>query len=84
MSNSVKRKLNFKKATGNNMTNDQMYAQIKNKVSGLEKKLQIGIEKRKKYKFILNRINTEIEYLESQIQEGKSTLKNFNNIKIKK
>ena len=49
MSNSVKRKLNFKKATGNNMTNDQMYAQIKNKVSGLEKKLQMGIEKRKKY-----------------------------------
>lgn len=84
MSNSVKRKLNFKKATGNNMTNDQMYAQIKNKVSGLEKKLQIGIEKRKKYKFILNRINTEIEYLESQIQEGKSTLKNFNNINADK
>tara|TARA_B100000287_G_scaffold232590_1_gene218990 strand:+ start:135 stop:413 length:279 start_codon:yes stop_codon:yes gene_type:complete len=84
MSNSVKRKLNFKKATGNNMTNDQMYAQIKNKVSGLEKKLQIGIEKRKKYKFILNRINTEIEYLESQIQEGKSTLKNFNNINAEK
>ncbi len=84
MSNSVKRKLNFKKATGNNMTNDQMYAQIENKVSGLEKKLQIGIEKRKKYKFILNRINTEIEYLESQIQEGKSTLKNFNNINADK
>ena len=84
MSNSVKRKLNFKKATGNNMTNDQMYAQIKNKVSGLKKKLQIGIEKRKKYKFILNSINTEIEDLESQIQEGESTLKNFNNIKIKK
>ena len=84
MSNSVKRKLNFKKATGNNMTNDQMYAQIKNKVSGLEKKLQIGIEKRKKYEFILNRINTEIEYLESQIQEGKSTLKNFNNINADK
>ena len=84
MSNSVKRKLNFKKATGNNMTNDQMYAQIKNKVSGLEKKLQIGIEKRKKYKFILNRINTKIEDLKSQIQEGESTLKNFNNIKIKK
>ena len=84
MSNSVKRKLNFKKATGNNMTNDQMYAQIKNKVSGLEKKLQMGIEKRKKYKFILNRINTEIEYLESQIQEGKSTLKNFNNINADK
>jgi len=84
MSNSVKRKLNFKKATGNNMTNDQMYAQIKNKVSGLEKKLQIGIEKRKKYKFILNSINTEIEYLESQIQEGKSTLKNFNNINADK
>jgi len=84
MSNSVKRKLNFKKATGNNMTNDQMYAQIKNKVSGLEKKLQMGIEKRKKYKFILNSINTKIEDLESQIQEGKSTLKNFNNIKIKK
>ena len=84
MSNSVKRKLNFKKATGNNMTNDQMYAQIKNKVSGLEKKLQIGIEKRKKYKFILNNINTEIEYLESQIQEGKSTLKNFNNINADK
>jgi len=84
MSNSVKRKLNFKKATGNNMTNDQIYAQIKNKVSGLEKKLQIGIEKRKKYKFILNRINTEIEYLESQIQEGKSTLKNFNNINADK
>ena len=84
MSNSVKRKLNFKKATGNNMTNDQMYAQIKNEVSGLEKKLQIGIEKRKKYKFILNRINTEIEYLESQIQEGKSTLKNFNNINADK
>ena len=84
MSNSVKRKLNFKKATGNNMTNDQMYAQIKNKVSGLEKKLQIGIEKRKKYKFILNSINTEIEYLESQIQEGKSTLKNFNNINAEK
>ena len=84
MSNSVKRKLNFKKATGNNMTNDQMYAQIKNKVSGLEKKLQMGIEKRKKYKFILNSINTEIEYLESQIQEGKSTLKNFNNINADK
>jgi len=84
MSNSVKRKLIFKKATGNNMTNDQMYAQIKNKVSGLEKKLQIGIEKRKKYKFILNSINTEIEYLESQIQEGKSTLKNFNNINADK
>jgi len=84
MSNSVKRKLNFKKATGNNMTNDQIYAQIKNKVSGLEKKLQIGIEKRKKYKFILNSINTEIEYLESQIQEGKSTLKNFNNINADK
>ena len=84
MSNSVKRKLNFKKATGNNMTNDQMYAQIKNKVSGLEKKLQIGIEKRKKYKFILNSINTEIEYLESQIQEGKSTLKNLNNINADK
>jgi len=84
MSNSVKRKLNFKKATGNNMTNDQMYAQIKNKVSGLEKKLQIGIEKRKKYKFILNRINTKIEYLESRIQEGKSTLKNFNNINADK
>ena len=84
MSNSVKRKLNFKKATGNNMTNDQMYAQIKNEVSGLEKKLQIGIEKRKKYKFILNRINTEIEYLESQIQEGKSTLKNLNNINADK
>ena len=84
MSNSVKRKLIFKKATGNNMTNDQMYAQIKNKVSGLEKKLQIGIEKRKKYKFILNRINTEIEYLESRIQEGKSTLKNFNNINADK
>ena len=84
MSNSVKRKLNFKKATGNNMTNDQMYAQIKNKVSGLEKKLQIGIEKRKTYKFILNSINTEIEYLESQIQEGKSTLKNFNNINADK
>ena len=84
MSNSVKRKLNFKKATGNNMTNDQMYAQIKNKVSGLKKELQIGIEKRKKYKFILNRINTEIEYLESQIQEGKSTLKNFNNINADK
>ena len=84
MSNSVKRKLNFKKATGNNMTNDQMYAQIKNKVSGLEKKLQMGIEKRKKYKFILNSINTKIEDLESQIQEGKSPLKNFNNIKIKK
>ena len=43
MSNSVKRKLIFKKASGNNMTNDQMYAQIKNKVSGLEKKLQMGI-----------------------------------------
>lgn len=91
MSNSVKRKLNFKKATGNNMTNDQMYAQIKNKVSGYEKKLQIGIEKRKKYekkiqmnKFTLNRINTEIEYLESQIQEGKSTLKNLNNINADK
>tara|TARA_B100001559_G_scaffold259487_1_gene224123 strand:- start:1278 stop:1556 length:279 start_codon:yes stop_codon:yes gene_type:complete len=84
MSNSVKRKLIFKKATGNNMTNDQMYTQIKNKVSGLEKKLQIGIEKRKKYKFILNSINTEIEYLESQIQEGKSTLKNFNNINANK
>jgi len=84
MSNSVKRKLIFKKATGNNMTNAQMYAQIKNKVSGYEKKLQIGIEKRKKYKFILNRINTEIEYLESQIQEGKSTLKNFNNINANK
>tara|TARA_X000000368_G_scaffold374450_1_gene326139 strand:- start:1747 stop:2025 length:279 start_codon:yes stop_codon:yes gene_type:complete len=84
MSNSVKRKLIFKKATGNNMTNDQVYAQIKNKVSGLEKKLQIGIEKRKKYKFILNSINTEIEYLESQIQEGKSTLKNFNNINANK
>ena len=84
MSNSVKRKLIFKKATGNNMTNDQMYAQIKNKVSGYEKKLQIGIEKRKKYKFILNRINTEIEYLESQIQEGKSTLKNLNNINADK
>ncbi len=91
MSNSVKRKLNFKKAIGNNMTNDQMYAQIKNKVSGYEKKLQIGIEKRKKYekkiqmnKFTLNRINTEIEYLESQIQEGKSTLKNFNNINADK
>tara|TARA_B100000427_G_scaffold104430_1_gene86477 strand:+ start:3326 stop:3580 length:255 start_codon:yes stop_codon:yes gene_type:complete len=84
MSNSVKRKLNFKKATGNNMTNDQMYAQIKNKVSGLEKKLQIGIEKRKKYKFTLNSINTKIEDLKSQIQEGESTLKNFNNIKIKK
>ena len=91
MSNSVKRKLIFKKATGNNMTNDQMYAQIKNKVSGYEKKLQIGIEKRKKYekkiqmnKFTLNRINTEIEYLESQIQEGKSTMKNFNNINANK
>ncbi len=84
MSNSVKRKLNFKKATGNNMTNDQMYAQIKNKVSGLEKKLQMGIEKRKKYKFILNSINTKIEDLESQIQEGKSTLKNFNNINADK
>ena len=84
MSNSVKRKLNFKKATGNNMTNDQMYAQIKNKVSGLEKKLQIGIEKRKKFKFILNSINTKIEDLESQIQEGKSTLKNFNNINADK
>ena len=84
MSNSVKRKLIFKKATGNNMTNDQMYAQIKNKVSGLEKKLQMGTEKRKKYKFILNSINTEIEYLESQIQEGKSTLKNFNNINADK
>ena len=84
MSNSVKRKLIFKKATGNNMTNDQMYAQIKNKVSGLEKKLQMGIEKRKKYKFILNSINTKIEDLESQIQEGKSTLKNFNNINADK
>jgi hypothetical protein len=84
MSNSVKRKLIFKKATGNNMTNDQMYAQIKNKVSGLEKKLQMGIEKRKKYKFILNSINTEIEYLESQIQEGKSALKEFNNINANK
>ena len=61
-----------------------MYAQIKNKVSGLEKKLQMGIEKRKKYKFILNSINTEIEYLESQIQEGKSALKEFNNINANK
>ena len=84
MSNSVKRKLIFKKATGNNMTNDQMYTQIKNKVSGLEKKLQMGTEKRKKYKFILNSINTEIEYLESQIQEGKSALKEFNNINANK
>lgn len=44
----------------------------------------MGIEKRKKYKFILNSINTEIEYLESQIQEGKSALKEFNNINANK
>ena len=81
MSNSVKRKLIFKKATGNNMTNDQMYAQIKNKVSGLEKKLQMGIEKRKKYKFILNNINTRIEELDTEIQDGKIALKGLNNIK---
>lgn len=35
------------------MTNDQMYAQIKNKVSGLEKKLQMGIEKRKNINLFL-------------------------------
>tara|TARA_Y100000741_G_scaffold33186_1_gene23562 strand:+ start:7211 stop:7459 length:249 start_codon:yes stop_codon:yes gene_type:complete len=81
MSNSTKRKLNFKNATGNNMTNDQMYAKIKNKISGLEKKRQIGIEKRKKYKFILNSINTRIEELDTEIQEGKSVLKELNNIK---
>jgi len=81
MSNSTKRKLNFKNATGNNMTNDQMYAKIKNKISGLEKKRQIGIEKRKKYKFILNNINTRIEELDTEIQDGKISLKGLNNIK---
>jgi|TARA_B100001778_G_C18581206_1_gene627498 hypothetical protein len=81
MSNSTKRKLNFKNATGNNMTNDQMYAKIKNKISGLEKKRQIGIEKRKKYKFILNNINTRIEELDTEIQDGKIALKGLNNIK---
>ena len=81
MSNSAKRKLNFKNATGNNMTNDQMQAKIKTKISGLEKNRQIGIEKSKKYKLILKNINTRIGELDAEIQEGKSTLKNFNNIK---
>jgi len=81
MSNSTKRKLNFKNATGNNTTNDQMYAKIKNKIYGLEKNRQIGIEKRKKYKLILKNINTRIEEIETEIQEGKSVLKEFNNIK---
>jgi len=63
------------------MTNDQMYAKIKNKISGLEKKRQIGIEKRKKYKFILNNINTRIEELDTEIQDGKIALKGLNNIK---
>jgi peptidoglycan hydrolase CwlO-like protein len=94
MSNSVRRKLNFKNTRVNNMPTDQIYAQIKNEVSKAEKELQVGIGKSKKYKkkvsdaekkiriqkFIINDINKEIKNLEEYIKEGEQTLKNLKNV----
>ena len=94
MSNSVRRKLNFKNTSVNNMPTDQLYAKIKNEVSKAEKELQVGIGKSKKYKkkvsdaekkiriqkFIINDINKEIKSLEEYIKEGEETLKKLKNV----
>jgi hypothetical protein len=83
MSNSTKRKLNFKNARENNIPNEQLYAKVKNKVSGLENLLHRGIKKSEKYKRILNDINTRIKKIQAEINEGKQTLKNLKNVSNK-